>query len=209
MTKKYHEFYLLAYNNRCIMNSVQIKKRGERMPKIIENAKEKILEVARKIVVEDGYDTLTIREIANKSDVSIGTVYNYFPNKNALDYELLHFYWKHLMKQIYYSEETSLYNQLKIIFQELQSIINMFTGVFTEFYKTASPSSKTHRDSMFIELTERIKDFLCKSKDHYRYLIEIDKLSQWITLNMVMMCHMNMDYEIFDQIIKKIIMEDD
>lgn len=54
------------------------------MPKIIENIRERLLEEARRQVMEQGYSTMTIRSVAGACGVGVGTVYNYFSSKDML-----------------------------------------------------------------------------------------------------------------------------
>ena len=54
------------------------------MPKIIENLEARLIEEARKQLEDAGYGSLTIRSIAKACGVGVGTVYNYFPSKDAL-----------------------------------------------------------------------------------------------------------------------------
>lgn len=54
------------------------------MPKLIENLRENLLGYARGVVLEQGYDALTVRGVAAACDVAVGTVYNYFPSKDIL-----------------------------------------------------------------------------------------------------------------------------
>ena len=54
------------------------------MPKIIENLPQRLVEEARKQVEESGYGALTIRSVAKECGVGVGTVYNYYPSKEAL-----------------------------------------------------------------------------------------------------------------------------
>ena len=54
------------------------------MPKIIENLRARLMEEAKKQLVELGYASMTMRSIAKGCGVGIGTVYNYFPSKDAL-----------------------------------------------------------------------------------------------------------------------------
>lgn len=54
------------------------------MPKIIVNIKEKLLEEARRQVMEQGYAAMTIRSVASACGVGVGTVYNYFDSKDIL-----------------------------------------------------------------------------------------------------------------------------
>ena len=54
------------------------------MPKIIENLESKLLEEAKRQIQESGYGAMTIRSVAKGCGVGVGTVYNYFPSKEAL-----------------------------------------------------------------------------------------------------------------------------
>lgn len=54
------------------------------MPKIIENLESKLIEEAKRQIEEAGYSATTIRSIAKKCGVGVGTVYNYFPSKDLL-----------------------------------------------------------------------------------------------------------------------------
>lgn len=54
------------------------------MPKIIENLKDRLLLEARQQLEQGGYEAVTIRSIAKGCGVGVGTVYNYFPSKEAL-----------------------------------------------------------------------------------------------------------------------------
>ncbi len=49
-----------------------------------ERARRAILEAARNMFFNNGFDGTTIEEIAEKAEVAVGTVYNYFDSKSAL-----------------------------------------------------------------------------------------------------------------------------
>lgn len=61
---------------------------AERKIKDKENLKKLILNSAKKLFVEKGIEHTTIRNIADEIDYSIGTVYVYFKDKNAILHEL-------------------------------------------------------------------------------------------------------------------------
>lgn len=54
------------------------------MPKIVENLRETILEVARKQIIENGYSKVTMRSIAKDCKIGLGTIYNYFESKDII-----------------------------------------------------------------------------------------------------------------------------
>lgn len=54
------------------------------MPKIIRDLESRLIEEARKQIEASGYSAMTVRSVANACGVGVGTVYNYFPSKDAL-----------------------------------------------------------------------------------------------------------------------------
>ena len=54
------------------------------MPKIIANLDNRLIGEAKRQIEEEGYSAMTIRSVAKACGVGIGTVYNYFPSKEAL-----------------------------------------------------------------------------------------------------------------------------
>ena len=54
------------------------------MPKIIENLQQRLTEEARRQIEENGYGAMTIRSVAQKCGVGVGTVYNYYSSKDEL-----------------------------------------------------------------------------------------------------------------------------
>ena len=70
------------------------------MPKIIENLQERLLSAARLQLEAEGYSALTMRGIAKASGVGVGTVYNYYPSKDALIASFVAADWRAVMEQI-------------------------------------------------------------------------------------------------------------
>ena len=54
------------------------------MPKIIENLRVRLVEEARRQALTEGYAAMTVRSVAAACGVGVGTLYNYFPNKDVL-----------------------------------------------------------------------------------------------------------------------------
>ena len=54
------------------------------MAKIIENVYENVLKEGKKILLEEGYQKMTLRLVASKTNIATGTIYNYFPSKDVL-----------------------------------------------------------------------------------------------------------------------------
>ena len=54
------------------------------MPKIIENLESRLIDAAGEQLSNAGYSAFTVRSVAKAVGVGVGTVYNYFPSKDAL-----------------------------------------------------------------------------------------------------------------------------
>ena len=54
------------------------------MPKVIDNIRGRAISEAREILIREGYAALTIREIARRLGIGLGTIYNYFKDKESL-----------------------------------------------------------------------------------------------------------------------------
>lgn len=63
------------------------------MPKQVDHAqyRRELLQKSFEAFAEHGYSALSMRELANKLHVSTGTLYHYFPNKQALFDQLVEF----------------------------------------------------------------------------------------------------------------------
>ena len=71
------------------------------MPKIIEHPEQRLMEEARRQVEQNGYGGVTIRSVAVACGMGVGTVYNYFPSKDALLAAYLLQDWNRCKDEIY------------------------------------------------------------------------------------------------------------
>ncbi|MBS1915356.1 MAG: TetR/AcrR family transcriptional regulator [Bacteroidetes bacterium] len=60
----------------------------DRVLRLKEETRNKILDVSLQIVKEDGWQALSIRKIADAIDYSVPVVYDYFENKEAILFEI-------------------------------------------------------------------------------------------------------------------------
>lgn len=102
------------------------------MPKIIENLNERLLAEARQQIEQGGYETVTIRSIAKGCGVGVGTVYNYFPSKEALIATYLLEDWKSCVAAIHAAAETAQNPQpvLLCIYDQLVGFAGRHQAIF-------------------------------------------------------------------------------
>ena len=60
--------------------------------------KEEILEKALDIAIKEGVDKVSIRKISRACGIAIGSVYNYYSNKDALILAVSEHFWTHLLQ---------------------------------------------------------------------------------------------------------------
>lgn len=64
------------------------------MPKIIPDIEDKILIAAKKLFSKHKYRDIEMKEIAKEAGIAVGTLYNYFSNKQTLYYKIFEDSWQ-------------------------------------------------------------------------------------------------------------------
>ncbi len=119
------------------------------MPKILTDLKENILREVERLLLQGGYSAVTVRSVAQGCGVGVGTVYNYFPSKEAMLAEYLLEDWKACVAAIEaVSREAvearpvaqSIYDQLLRYAQSHTSVFldeaarSTFAGSFSQYH---------------------------------------------------------------------------
>ncbi len=102
------------------------------MPKIIENLPQRLLEEAHRQIEESGFAAMTIRSVAKGCGVGVGTVYNYYPSKEALVAGFMLDDWKNCIATIQSSAETAdqLESVLQVIYDQITLFLDKYDLIF-------------------------------------------------------------------------------
>lgn len=115
-----------------------------------------ILDVAEQLFVETGYDSTTTRAIASQAGVSVGSLYQFFPDKEAI-LKALAIQYMEAQYQRFLNLHTPAAAQLS-----LRSYVDNMIDVFDQFY-TDYPGSQAIFEQLLNTITwskiEKIDDF--------------------------------------------------
>ena len=109
------------------------------MPKIIENLPQRLMDEARRQVAESGFSAMTIRTVAKGCGVGVGTVYNYYPSKEALVASFMLDDWKICVASI---EDVSVRSQtLEPVLLAIYEKLRMFMGQYDPIFRDEAAAS--------------------------------------------------------------------
>ncbi len=85
------------------------------MPKIIENVEEKAFKNVIDLINKNGFKNTSMKMIANKTGIAVGTLYNYFSNEEDLIFYVIKRSWRQSFKKLdsILSEELSAEKKLE------------------------------------------------------------------------------------------------
>ncbi|WP_194189779.1 TetR/AcrR family transcriptional regulator [Clostridium chrysemydis] len=104
------------------------------MPKILNNPKETILIEAKILLKEYGYRKFSMRELAKRSNIATGTLYNYYKNKFDIIREIFIDEWRKVisnLSNINY-EDVSFEHKMMAIYDEIEGYLKDHMDIFME-----------------------------------------------------------------------------
>ena len=85
-----------------------------------EHLRDELLHHAKEIASTDGYNKISMRELAKRAGIATGTVYNYFSSKDEILLALTDSYWRQVLDKMNEPAPHILfYNQLEYAYQFL------------------------------------------------------------------------------------------
>lgn len=182
------------------------------MPKKISKPKETIIQVAKTLLEQEGYGALSIRNLAVKSGVSIGTIYNYFQDKRALDTELIIAFWSECdlrVKAICDNEQLDFYDKMSAINDVMIYFVGLFKVLFMQVVESRQYSYLPHeadkKEQLILSMTRSVeKAILLENESLLDASPNSEAIAKWIINSMMMVSHMHvMTYSELENFIKK------
>lgn len=105
------------------------------MPKIIENPKQRLLDTARTLLIEDGASAFNLRQVTKASGIGLGTFYNYFEDKNDLLKSLFRIDFQPVMHSLKGFDDIrplSFKAALFKLYSALSSFLDIYHDIFTD-----------------------------------------------------------------------------
>lgn len=139
------------------------------MKKIIVS-QEEILKVSRKIILEKGIKSLSMRQVASECNVALGSIYNYFPSKADLISTAIESIWAEIFEPFNNAEDFDSYTDcVESMFSVILAGNLKYPGFFNihslNFSSEAMPKGKKTMEKYFSHLSEKL--FAALEKDAY------------------------------------------
>lgn len=187
-----------------------VHKRGVEMPKVLESPRETILMYAKEIVNTKGIEHLTMREVSIASGIAVGTIYNYFPTKKALTFELIENYWYDYLLIVDKIDKTEpdLFLKLFKIYEQMNVFVKTFKEIWVKNLASEhTPDGIAKKDIFVDKLSKKIEFMLIEAENNKKISLSIlpNILAKFLILNFIMMAQMqSFNYEDFNKILVKL-----
>ncbi|MDD5937311.1 MAG: TetR/AcrR family transcriptional regulator [Clostridiales bacterium] len=136
------------------------------MPKIITDLKATILSVAQQDLLLEGYSALTIRNIAKKCNIAVGTMYNYYSSKEVLVAEILLEDWNNslLIMQEESKKAQNMTDGLYRIFEELRKFRKRYSDCWDQYTAQANGNMEIKQRHYMLcnQISSIIKELLLR-----------------------------------------------
>ncbi|MGH4138263.1 TetR/AcrR family transcriptional regulator [Clostridium sp.] len=169
------------------MNAVH--KRGDNMPKVIENLRETIILETKNILLTQGFRDLNIREIAKSCNIGTGTFYNYFSTKEDLVAEIFREDWKkvfNIVDELKLTEEPCK-EKIRKIYLSIGMFVNSYIPIFYEMAMLNGNDHRCHETNRYDVLYTKLSELLDieKAKGNVISTLSSYKLAELIVSNLM------------------------
>lgn len=151
---------------KCYILYERVHEGEKNMPKLIDDLQRKILNAARKRLFTVGYSGLSLRAVAQDCGIAVGTIYNYFENKDALVAHITAEDWVEVLAEMDRCCENakSIQDGFVIICRSVRRFADIYREVWGQFARSGQPTGLTPSRHLMLreQLEERIEAILCR-----------------------------------------------
>lgn len=196
------------------MNSVQLSE--VIIIKSAENTKELILKTSKEIAYTQGLSQVSMRKVASECNIAIGTIYNYYPTKMDIIFEIIEDFWKDCLigfnQKVY--NEMSVFEEIECFYFHIKNYLEQFEQNWFSDLSKLSYDNKSKAKDREVQFRSNLINILKSIIDKHEEKLndEIfnnyskDEISMFILNNfMIMLKNNNQSYSIFDYTLKKIL----
>ncbi len=141
------------------------------MPKFIRFAGENILAAARKRMLSNKKKDLSLRNIADDCGIAVGTIYNYYNDKEDIVYAVITKDWDKLLKkaEIKILKAETIGEGMTAVYDAVFSLRKIYRKYWETNYDAASAkeAASLHRTEFISSLTDIVEKVLGRFMDDY------------------------------------------
>lgn len=165
------------------------------MPKVIEQLYDKIIDVTKEELEVVGYDNLKLRNIANKCNIAVGTIYNYFKSKEYLVAIILSEEWNSSIIELKhgFSNSCELKDVIKLIYLTVEKFYFKYKKVFDTYTRSDESFSNNYK-SYHVILRKQIIELIVYGLEINKY--HYDDAALPIVSEIILTCAMHNDINI-------------
>lgn len=127
-------------------------------------SKEEILNICREIVSENTIYALNMRTVAERCNIALGSLYNYFPSKDALIIATIESVWENIFSLNKNTQnQCSFPNAVEEIFLNIHKGQKKFPNFFTMHSVSLAVSNKEQARNAMTEYLHKIKCYLLEA----------------------------------------------
>jgi len=167
---------------------------GYNLPKVIDDVEKRIQEAGIKVFSVRGYVDTDMKTIAKEAGIAVGTLYNYYPSKKELFFNILEISWEETFFQLdkIANSQKPLDKKIDLFVDILYKEINKRQGLGFELirFNNTDPQIKTELDKIN-QRFEKLILVLIQEADseeaEHKLLSEEAKLSKLVVLSLLVL----------------------
>ena len=169
--------------------------------KINVTSQDELIDIAKRVLLKEGIDALSIRRLAKECDISVGVFYNYFETKADLIFAIVSSFWKGVMETSDLAKQNNICDFVDILYTTLVDKLEEFEETwlmqmsllnYTEKQKGKELEQQcfSHIMNEMIIVMNRDKQI---SKNAFDDLLTQESITHFILMNIISMarghCH--------------------